>query len=47
MELRNHDRCNYVGEINFDHHEFCARVCELLKANFGRSLVEIGSLDIR
>jgi len=42
-----HDRCNYVGEINFDHHEFCARVCELLIAKFGRSLVEIASLDIR
>jgi hypothetical protein len=32
--------------LNFDDHEFCAQVCELLKANFGRSLVEIGSLDI-
>jgi hypothetical protein len=32
-----HDGCYYVGELSFDDHEFCARVCELLKANFGRS----------
>jgi len=33
-----HDGCYYVGELSFDDHEFCARVCELLKPIFPQFL---------
>ena len=36
----------YLGRLNFDDEEFCGQIFELLKANCGRSLTEIGSMDI-
>jgi hypothetical protein len=41
-----HDDFYFLGELRFDDHEFCSRVYGLLKANLGRSILEIGSLDI-
>ena len=41
-----HDGYYYVGRLSFDSNEFSRQICELLKANFGRSLVDIGSIDI-
>ena len=36
----------YLGRLNFDDEDFCRQIFELLKANYGRSLIEIGSIDI-
>lgn len=36
----------YLGRLNFNHEEFCGQIFEVLKVNYGRSLIEIGSLDI-
>jgi hypothetical protein len=36
----------YLGRLTFDHQEFCHPICELLKANYGRSLTEIGSIEV-
>ena len=36
----------YLGRLNFDDQEFCRHIFELLKANYGRSLIEIGSIDV-
>ena len=36
----------YLGRLNFNDEEFCGQIFELLKANYGRSLTEIGSIDI-
>jgi hypothetical protein len=41
-----HNGSVYLGRLNFDDEEFCRQIFELLKANCGRSLTEIGSLDI-
>ena len=41
-----HHGSTYLGRLNFDDEEFCRRIFELLKANYGRSLTEIGSIDI-
>ena len=36
----------YVSRLYFDHPEFCERICNLLKQNFGSSLQKIGALEI-
>ena len=36
----------YLGRLNFNDEEFCGQIFELLKANCGRSITEIGSIDI-
>jgi hypothetical protein len=36
----------YLGRLNFDDEDFCRQIFELLKANYGRSVIEIGSTDI-
>ena len=41
-----HNGSVYLGRLTFKHEEFCRQIFELLKANCGRSLSEIGSLDI-
>ena len=41
-----HHGSTYLGRLNFDQEEFCYQIFELLKANYGRSLIEIGSIDI-
>ncbi len=41
-----HHGSTYLGRLNFNHEEFCGQIFELLKANCGRSLTEIGSIDI-
>ena len=41
-----HQRSTYLGRVIFDHEQFCRQIFDLLKANCGRSLTEIGSIDI-
>ena len=41
-----HEGRYYIGELKFDDDEFCRQICELLNANLGLSLRDIGSLDI-
>jgi hypothetical protein len=36
----------YVGRLVFDQPGFCQHVSELLKANYGRPLNEVGQIDI-
>jgi hypothetical protein len=36
----------YLGRLNFNDEDFFRQIFELLKANYGRSLIEIGSIDI-
>jgi hypothetical protein len=36
----------YMGFMGFDDPIFCSQICTLLKANIGRSLKEIGDLDL-
>ena len=36
----------YLGTLSFDDDKFAQKICELLKQNCGRSLADIGSLDI-
>jgi hypothetical protein len=36
----------YLGRLNFNDEDFCGQIFELLKANCGRSITEIGSIDI-
>jgi hypothetical protein len=41
-----HQDTIYLGRLCFDDADFCNQVFELLKANCGHSLQEIGQLDI-
>jgi hypothetical protein len=36
----------YISAMQFDDSTFCYQICSLLKANTGRSLKEIGNLDL-
>lgn len=36
----------YMGFMAFDDPTFCSQICTLLKANIGRSIKEIGDLDL-
>jgi len=36
----------YTGLLSFDDRIFCWQICILLRANIGRSLKEIGDLDL-
>jgi hypothetical protein len=36
----------YVGFLSFDDVSFCSQIYTLLKANIGRSIKEIGDLDL-
>ena len=36
----------YMGFIGFDDPAFCFQISTLLKANIGRSIKEIGDLDV-
>jgi hypothetical protein len=36
----------YMGFIGFDDITFCSPICTLLKAHIGRSIKEIGDLDL-
>jgi hypothetical protein len=41
-----HNGSGYFGHLTFDQEEFCHQLFELLKANCGHSLEEIGQIDI-
>ena len=41
-----YDGCRYMGMLIFDDQIFCAEMFALLKANIGRSIKEIGDLDL-
>ena len=36
----------YVSRVYFDDPDFCERICNLLKQNFGSSIQTIGDLEI-
>src|SRR3954465_13911083 len=36
----------YVGSMSFDDPIFCQKICDLLKQNVGRSIKEIGDLEV-
>ena len=36
----------FVGTLLFDHPTFCERICRLLQSNIGRSIKEIGDLEV-
>jgi hypothetical protein len=41
-----HEGAKYVGSLIFDDPVFCGQICTLLKGNIGRSIKEIGDLDL-
>jgi hypothetical protein len=41
-----HQSYRYMGSMGFDDRAFCAQIYTLLKANIGRSIKEIGDLDL-
>ena len=41
-----HNGSNYMGSMTFDDSVFCLQLCELLKSKIGRSIREIGDLDV-
>ena len=41
-----HGGFRYMGFMQFDDRAFCAQIYNLLKANLGRSIEEIGELDL-
>ena len=44
--LVEHDKRSYVGLLKFDDLHFCRRIYEILTKNTGRSLREVGDLDL-
>jgi hypothetical protein len=42
----NHAGAKYVGHLHFDREECCGLLLELLPNHYGRSLQEIGEIDI-
>jgi len=44
--IMNHAGSRYVARLHFDHEGFCDQLCDLLPRHYGRSLQEIGELDI-
>jgi hypothetical protein len=44
--MMNHAGAKYVARLHFDHEGFCDQLCDLLPRHYGRSLREIGELDI-
>jgi len=41
-----HAGASYVGYLHFDRDGFCQLLCELLPRYYGRSIQEIGAIDI-
>ena len=41
-----HNGSVYLGRLSFDRQEVCHQIFELLRANYGRSLSEIGSIEV-
>ena len=41
-----HEHERYVGTLLFDDRTFCGQVCELLRGHVGRSIKDIGGLDV-
>ena len=41
-----YDRDHYVGALLFDDSIFCSQVCALLQQHLGRSIKEIGDLEV-
>lgn len=41
-----HQRELFVGILLFDNQNFCAQICSLLKAQVGRSIPDIGDLQV-
>ena len=44
--IMNHAGARYVARLHFDHEGFCDQLCDLLPCHYGRSLQEIGEIDI-
>jgi hypothetical protein len=41
-----HENQSFVGTLLFSHHGFCHQIARLLRAHIGRSIKEIGDLDV-
>lgn len=41
-----HEGNEYMGCLLFSDSQFCQQICELLRAHCGKSLEEIGDLEI-
>lgn len=41
-----HEGESYAGALMLDDRALCTEICQLLKKNLGRPIVEIGSLDL-
>src|SRR5919108_4900153 len=42
----NFDEDNYIGTLIFKDHAFCKQITELLREHVGRSITDIGDLDV-
>lgn len=42
----NHQRENYIGSLVFDEHAFCAKIARLMRSQIGKSITEIGDLEL-
>jgi hypothetical protein len=41
-----YDGQHYVGSLVFDDSAFCAQICAVLQQHLGRSIKEIGDLEV-
>ena len=41
-----HENDALVGTLFFDNQTFCGKICRMLKAHVGRSIKEIGDLEV-
>jgi hypothetical protein len=41
-----HNGQHYVGALLFDDSDFCSQICALLQQHLGRSVKEIGDLEV-
>ena len=44
--IAEHEKLTYMGCLIFDDMKFCAQIHDLLQFNVGRSIAEIGSIDL-
>ncbi len=41
-----HNHQSYIGTLMFDHPSFCVQIVTILRSHIGRSIKEIGNLEI-
>ena len=42
----NHQQEIYIGNLIFDEHSFCAKVARVIRSHIGRSIKDIGDLEL-